>query len=163
MKRRMIQNDIRIRRADLKDLDSLIEFRIALFREMGIIKLYSDERPFYNAVKQYFNTYIPKESFLSWIAEKNGEIIASSGLIFIQKPPSPNNLSGKEAYIMNLYTAPEWRGRGIATSIMRKIFEFIEENEIDKASLHATDIGQSIYDKLGFQYSNNEMILQEKH
>jgi len=46
---------------------------------------------------------------------------------------------------------------------MRKIFEFIEENEIDKASLHATDIGQSIYDKLGFQYSNNEMILQEKH
>lgn len=160
----MTEIDIRIRRADLNDLETLIEYRIALFKEMGVIKNHSDYPSFYNAVKKYLMTTIPNKNFFSWVAEYDRMIIASSGLVFFQKPPSPNNPSGKEAYIMNMYTKPEWRGKGVATGIMMEIFKFIKEKEVVKISLHATEIGKGVYAKLGFKdkHSESEMILQEE-
>ncbi len=161
----MNSSDMKIRLADLNDLEILIEFRIALFKEMGVIKGQSDDVSFYNAVKEYLMISIPNKKFFSWVAENNGMIIASSGLVFFQKPPSPNNPSGKEAYIMNMYTVPEWRGKGVATEIMREIFKFIKEKKVIKISLHATEIGKGVYAKLGFKdkHSESEMILQEEY
>lgn len=51
---------------------------------------------------------------------------------------------------MNVYTVPEWRDHGIASAIMQAILEYLHEIGVPVASLHATDAGRPIYERLGF-------------
>ncbi|MFX0015657.1 MAG: GNAT family N-acetyltransferase [Promethearchaeota archaeon] len=147
------------RRAGIKDIDSLVQFRVALFEEMGLIDGNLNLDSFQEACKDYFSKFISKEEFLSWVAENKGEIIATSGLVFFQKPPSPGNNSGREAYIMNMYTLPGWRSKGIASKLLEEIIKFLKKNEITNVSLHTTEIGRSVYEKTGFYLTNTEMKL----
>ncbi|UCE14230.1 MAG: hypothetical protein JSV04_03390, partial [Candidatus Heimdallarchaeota archaeon] len=67
------------RRATLDDLDALIHFRMTLFREMGLLDSNTIEKSFHKECKDFFCQFIPNEEFLSWIAEDEDEIIATSG------------------------------------------------------------------------------------
>lgn len=153
---------IQIRRANINDLNSLVLFRIALFKEMELLDGKREEQSFQRACEQFFKQFIPKEEFLSWVAENNGIIIATSGLVIFQKPPSPGNNSGKEAYIMNMYTLPEWRKKGIASKLLKEILDFLRKKEITVISLHTTEIGRNTYEEIGFILTNNEMKLSIK-
>ncbi|MFX0124642.1 MAG: GNAT family N-acetyltransferase [Candidatus Hodarchaeota archaeon] len=154
---------IQIRRASLDDVTSLVRFRIALFKEMKWLKgEKEEEETFGKACEHYFNQFIPQNEFLSWIAENNGEIIAVSGLVFFQKPPSPGNNSGKEAYIMNMYTLPKWRKKGIASRLLKEIVNHLKKEDIISISLHTTEVGRSVYESFGFTLLVNEMKLSVK-
>lgn len=152
---------IQIRRADLDDVTTLVRFRSALFKEMGILKK-DQEKSFEEACEQYFTQFIPQDKFISWIAEDNGNVVAVSGLVFFQKPPSPGNTSGKEAYIMNMYTLTKWRKKGIASRLLQEIIRFLNQEQITSISLHATEVGRSVYEKNGFSLMDNEMKLTGK-
>jgi len=88
------------------------------------------------------------------VDKKTGKVIASSGLVIHSIPPGPNNLIGKEGYIMSMYTHPEWRNKGVATKLMKCMFDFLRYQNIPIVSLHYTDIGKSVYESLGFTVSN---------
>ena len=89
----------------------------------------------------------------------NNEIIATSGLITIQRVPQFWNMSGKEAYIMNMYTKPEWRNKGIGTAILEKLVEETKNRDIIAIKLYATPMGKPLYEKQGFKTGNPEMYL----
>ncbi len=151
--------NIRIRRAGLADLDMLIQFRVAFFHE--IRNFHDDQASFKNALQQYFTTTLPSEEFIAYVAEINGKIVASSGLVFLQKPPSPSNLTGKEAYIMNMYTIPEWRNKGIGTKLLKEIIRQVQKKGISAIRLHAEPDAIRLYEKNGFVFSEPvEMILK---
>ncbi|MFX1284293.1 MAG: GNAT family N-acetyltransferase [Promethearchaeota archaeon] len=154
---------IQVRRASLNDINSLVRFRTALFKEMKLLEGEQQEKSFQKACKDYFYEFIPKQKFLSWIAENDGEIIAVSGVVFFQKPPSPGNNTGKEAYIMNMYTLTEWRKKGIASKLLEEIIGFLKRKGITSISLHTTEVGKSVYEKIGFTLVNTEMKLTIKH
>jgi GNAT superfamily N-acetyltransferase len=116
-----------IRRASLQDVEALVSLRLELERESGHVtqeQVLSDLR---QATYQYCVEALLAEAFLVGVAEGAGTIVAISGLIFFQKPPSERNLSWMEAYILNMYTLPAWRGQGIATTLLhlRTPFSFV--------------------------------------
>lgn len=150
---------IQIRRASLDDVPSLVRFRRALFKEMGRLKGEQEEETFEKACEHFFIQFIPQNKFLSWIAEDNGEVVAVSGLVFFQKPPSPGNNSGIEAYIMNMYTLTKWRKKGIASKLLDEIIGFLNQKKISSISLHTTEVGRSVYKNIGFTLVYNEMKL----
>lgn len=149
-----------IRKATIKDIDDLVRFRTALFREMGILQ--EETNTFQNACREYFRQYLATGEFLSWVAENNNEIIATSGLVFTQKPPDPRNISGRETYVMNFYTLPKWRKQGIATKLMEEIIAFTKEKGIKLMQLHTTEIARKTYEKIGFILVNNVMEQRTK-
>lgn len=61
---------------------------------------------FRKALKDFFIDKMKSNEFIAWFAEFDNEIIATSGLSFLQKPPHFINMTGKFAYIMNMYTIP---------------------------------------------------------
>ena len=64
---------------------------------------------------EYFKKTLCDETFVSWLALDNEEIIAKSGLSFSVVHPYTQVLYGIVAYIMNMYTFPTYRKRGIGT------------------------------------------------
>jgi ribosomal protein S18 acetylase RimI-like enzyme len=63
--------------------------------------------------------------------------------------------------ILNVYTEPEFRHRGIARQIMLVILDAIKARGLRGVNLHASAEGRPLYEKLGFE-ATNEMRLKFK-
>jgi GNAT superfamily N-acetyltransferase len=63
---------------------------------------------------------------------------------------------------MNMYTVPEWRGRGVATALLREIIKFVKGTGARRIWLRATEEGRPVYEKAGFSpvtsYSYMELV-----
>ena len=137
------------RRAKMEDVPALVALRIAFLEEISGAKI-SDSK-LDESLAGYFNNGISSGEFVAFLAQADSKVIASSGLVIHRHPPSVNNPSGREAYIMNMYTVPEYRRRGIATRLLEMLVEYARENGCGKVSLHAMEKGRAIYLKAGFE------------
>jgi GNAT superfamily N-acetyltransferase len=146
-----------LRQANLQDLETLIQLRLELLREVGNIKADCDTTNLAQAIRKYLGEKIPSGEFLAWVAEVDSQIVATSGLVFFQRPPSNGNLSGIEGYVMNVYTIPMWRGQGIATAVLKEIITFVKTTEAKRLCLYATEDGKRLYEKLGLISTTKEM------
>lgn len=63
--------------------------------------------------------------------------------------------------IMNMYTNPEYRRKGIAYQTLDMLVKDAKRKGISAISLEATDMGRPLYQKYGFVKMNNEMELLE--
>jgi len=86
-------------------------------------------------------------------------IVATSGVSFSTVPPSFGNVSGGEAYIMNMYTLPRARKKGIGGTLLGKLIEDMAKKKIKKVRLITTELGKLLYIRAGFKESNSEMVL----
>jgi len=150
-----------LRRANLSDIDKLIDFRVEFLEEIQNPPPDMEMEIFLKSLKDFFLEKMKSNDFVAWLAESDYEIIATSGLSFLQKPPHFINLTGRFAYIMNMYTKPEWRRKGIGLALLEKLFEEIKKKGIQSVVLHATPAGRPLYEKYSFRENNGdkEMIL----
>jgi GNAT superfamily N-acetyltransferase len=100
---------------------------------------------------EYFTRTIPSKDFIAWVAEYDGKIIATSGMVVWQKPAIYGGVeSNKLGYLLNFYTVPEARGQGIATRLLNEILRDAKSSGLKYLHLHASKDGISIYRKAGF-------------
>jgi GNAT superfamily N-acetyltransferase len=151
---------IEFRKAGPEDIDKLVRMRLEFLQEVQPKEIWSESEELSANMKQYFSENMASGCFSAWIAVENGETVGTSGLYFYTLPPSYKNKSGKVAYIMNMYTKPEYRGRRIAPTLFGKLIEECKERGCKKISLHATAMGKPVYEKFGFQQAEGEMVLK---
>jgi len=151
-----------LRKANLNDIDKLIEFRVEFLKEIQNSPPDMEIEIFRKSLKDFFLDKMKSNEFIAWLAESDNEIIAISGLSFLQKPPHFINMTGKFAYIMNMYTKPEWRRKGIGAALLEKLFVEIKKKGIQSVVLHTTPYGRPLYEKYGFRENDGdkEMILK---
>ena len=90
---------------------------------------------------------------------KDNKFIGAEGVSFYSVMPTYHNPSGKKAYIMNMYTAPDYRRQGIAYKTLDMLVKMSKERGIDQVSLEATEMGRPLYEKYGFVKMESEMEL----
>ncbi len=146
------------RRATLADLEELVQLRLQLFRTTGE---FEGDVPPPGAVamtRRYLQENIPTERFLAWVAEtEEGQIIGTSGLIFFEKPPTVER--HVEAYIMNMYTIPEWQGQGVGSALLQEIISHVRTTDAKRIWLRTTEAGRRLYEKYGFIPTKDELEL----
>ena len=150
---------IEFRKAGIDDVAELIQMRVEFLNEVQTLESSAGKDELYYSLKEYFIENMNADRFMAWVATDNGVIVGTSGVYFYSLPPSYKKKNGKVAYIMNMYTRPAYRGRGIAPTIFGKLISESQDRGCNKISLHATEMGKPIYLKFGFNVSNNEMIL----
>jgi GNAT superfamily N-acetyltransferase len=148
-----------IRRATLADVEPLARLRLSLLREMGSVRDESQEGPLLDALRGYLRRKMATDEFLAWVAEAEEQVVAISGLVFFERPPDASNLAGLDAYLMNMYTLPAWRGRGLASALLDEIIGFVRTTPARRIWLHATAAGRPIYENAGFRPSTRDMEL----
>ena len=67
---------------------------------------------------------------------------------FYSVMPTFHNTTGRKAYIMNMYTDPKYRHRGIAEKILKMLLKEIERRNIVEVTLEATDMGKPLYESV---------------
>jgi len=148
---------IKYQKASIDDIDELARIRSIFLKELKDCS--EDERLFVeNANKAYFESAFADDSFVAWLATVNGKIVATSGLSFSLTPPSLEKPDGKVAYIMNMYTTPEYRKQGLAMELLKRIVEEAKNRGYRKITLNATEMGKPIYEKFGFKDVIGDMV-----
>ena len=143
--------------ATAHDVEALIELRMAFLGELAGAE--AEDRELRRALRDYFGAALAAGEFVSYVAEIQGQVIAASGMVFHLHPPSPANRSGKVAYIMNMYTIPRHRGRGIATELLARPVAHARQNDCARAFLHALPNARSLYQRAGFLPDDSELRL----
>lgn len=149
---------IEYRKATVCDVDELARIRSLFLMEAKDVNSEAERNTIENMNKLYFKTSIIEESFISWIALKDGKIIATSGLSFYKVPPSYKCPEGRVAYIMNMFTFPDYRNRGIGTKLFELIVSEAKSRGYKKITLNATMMGKPLYEKYGFKDVNGAMV-----
>jgi GNAT superfamily N-acetyltransferase len=155
-----------IRPATIADIDMMVELRVRMFREMG----WSDESRFeifVPAATAHMREGFSADSCNGFVAEETAEdgsrrIVATVALVWQQVAPTVRNIEGRVAYVMGMYVVPEWRRRGIARELMSATITCAAKKCAPLITLHASDEGRVLYEKLGF-VSAPEMRLFTEH
>ena len=107
-----------------------------------------------------------RANYVGWLAAPADEpemIVAGAGVQLQPILPRPLDVStigeGRQGTIVNVFTEPQWRRRGIAGLLLKEIITWCKNEQIDRLVLHASDEGRSIYERLGFTESNERRFV----
>lgn len=82
-----------------------------------------------------------------------------ASLNLFSRIPYLENLSGKEGYILNVYTVPTHRKQGMARMLINTIINYAKAHQIQRLWLNSSPQGRNIYENHGFQEVENVMEL----
>lgn len=144
-----MSEEISIRYAGPADVRTLVDFRTAMFRDMG---WQDEDRLSQVAVRyaEYVRDASARGDFVSWIAEHRDEVVGGAALLWERVPPTVRNISGQQAYILSIYVRPAWRRQGIAGRLVSTVVSYARENGAEVISLHYSPAGKGLYEKHGF-------------
>lgn len=107
----------------------------------------------------YYKRAMETGGHIAYLVYDNGTFIGAGGVSLYQVMPTYHNSTGKKAYIMNMYTAPEYRRQGIALHTLDLLVKDANEQGVLQIALEATDMGRPLYDRYGFVKMEDEMEL----
>ena len=134
------------RRATINEIDILANLRKQQLIDEGMAPSSDIDLELHN----FFLRNMEDGNLIEWVAIDKEEIIATAAIIFYDFPPNFINKSGVRGYIANVYTRPEYRGRGIATDLIDKLVEEARDRGVKKLWLGASKMGRPVYLKYGF-------------
>lgn len=153
--------DLIYKRATLEDINTLVETRIEVLRAANKLCADTDMGEVERQSYLYYQKALSDGSHIAYLVFDESGCIGTGGVIFFQVIPTYHNPSGKKAYIMNMYTNPKYRRKGIAYKTLDMLIKEIKSKGISSISLEATDMGRPLYEKYGFVKMNSEMELPE--
>src|SRR5438552_3454693 len=153
------------RLATSADVDLISWHRARMFQDMGELppELFESFRAqSRDSLRQMFE----RENYFGWLASLEKEpkqIVAGAGVQLREVPPHPQTnangkidiVFGRQAIIQNVYTEPEWRRRGLAALLIKRIIDWTRQEGIDSLVLHANDSALSPRPKCDLTASDN--------
>ena len=111
------------------------------------------------AILRYVVQAMPAGTFRAWVVEYDGAIVSGGGLQLRTLIPRPGYVYGEpEGLIVSMWTEPSHRRRGLGRRVVEAILSWGRANGVTRYALHASDDGRPLYERYGFQ-PTNEMRL----
>jgi len=144
---------ITIREASANDIPEILRQRRRMYEDIH----HTESAVLDNVVSlsaAYLKTAIPEGSFRAWLAADADRVVAGGAVVISPWPAHPHDLDCRRATILNVYTDPDYRRRGIARRVMQTIINWCKRERFSRVTLHASDEGRRLYESLGFEASN---------
>lgn len=142
--------DYQIRIAELADIPELCRLRLAYFGEEFGVLPQAQLDAISAQLPGYFAEHLGHDCITAAAALPDGSLASNAILMISEKPANPFFPNGRSGYILGVYTMPEYRGMGIATRLMQLLQEEARRLRLDIVTLSASEMGKSIYEKIGY-------------
>ena len=141
----------------MEDLALLMETRIEVLRAANRLSDEADLSEVKEPSFHYYKKALGLGTHIAYLIFDQDRFVGAGGISFYQVMPTCHNPSGNKAYIMNMYTSPEYRRKGIAYKVLDMLVKDAKSMGILAISLEATVMGLPLYEKYGFTKMKNEM------
>jgi GNAT superfamily N-acetyltransferase len=150
-----------IRQASVSDAAVVAAHRVAMFRDMGLVASEALASSLLSASTVALAELLRAGSYVGWLAIDGGDnrVIAGAGVHLKPQLPRISQdgdrvVTASDPLVVNVYTEPDWRRRGVARELMRTVLKWALDRGLDRLILHASDDGRSLYRSLGFVPTN---------
>jgi GNAT superfamily N-acetyltransferase len=141
------------RRTTVADLDVLVDHRHRMWSDIGH-RTEAEITEHDGRYRSWARSRLRSGELAGCMAEATDAGVVASGLVWFRPDqPRPKLPTLVSPYILSMYTAPAWRGRGVATRIVRELLVLVREAGYPNAELHASRFGRRMYRRLGFERS----------
>jgi ribosomal protein S18 acetylase RimI-like enzyme len=140
------------------DSDMILETRKLMFEEMGkqdLETIWLSIPPF----RDWLLAHIANKTYIGVFAVEDDTVLSAAGMYIMDFPPGPLTFHDKSAYLLNVYTFPEYRGRGLAKQLVQYLIDEAQKRGIRRILLHASDAGRPLYEAMGFTITNEMRLL----
>ncbi len=150
------------KKATIDDIDILTKSRLEVLKAANQLAEEVDMSEVERQSYAYYQRALADGTHTAYLVFDSDRFIGAGGISYFRVMPTYHNVSGNKAYIMNMYTNPDYRRLGIATKTLELLVADAKEKGVKAISLEATDMGRPLYEKFGFVKMNNEMELPEQ-
>jgi GNAT superfamily N-acetyltransferase len=159
-----------LRRAELTDVQILMDLRIAYLREVEKLDADEIDAALIESTRRYFMRKMPSAEYVAWVAlarpsaslENRGvmrsKVIGTAGLFVYDRPPN-NPGGGREARLINVFVVDSWRGRGVANALIEACVETARRAGVHRILVDDSPAGRRLYERAGFTNVNTIMEL----
>jgi hypothetical protein len=152
------RNKLRIRRASLADIGTIIDYRIIFLSETYGGPSPEKESRLRKSLQDYLERSFENNSFISWIAEFENKPVGFSGMVIREQPGNFEIPEGRTGYILNMFTLKDFRNNGICKMLFQKLLDEASFLNLEKLELHATTDGEPVYRQFGFTEPHDKAL-----
>lgn len=153
-------NEVEIYQAGIDDIDTITEWRMEVLAEVfgadAVCSIGMDRLRKANIA--YYKESLSKGNHIACFARCGNDVIGCGGVCFQSELPSPDNPSGRCAYLMNIYVRKNLRGNKIWSIVVRWLIDEIMKRNVTKIYLETSKSGYKMYQALGFADMKDMMI-----
>lgn len=154
--------ELKYQKATIDDLELLVDLRLTVLRAANRLDDSVDLAQVRENTRAYYKTALQDESHLAYLVYDETSLVGTGGISFYRVMPTYHNPTGENAYIMNMYTSPAYRNRGIATHLLQQLVSDARALGISRITLDATPMGRPLYERFGFIPMPAEMELPQQ-
>ncbi|MCR4721279.1 MAG: GNAT family N-acetyltransferase [Lachnospiraceae bacterium] len=136
--------------ATKEDINELVRMRIAYMKDdFGLVSV-NERKCMESQLPDYFERKLGTE-LIAFVAKDGDRIVSVAYLHIIEMPANSILLNGLYGEVLSVYSEPEYRGRGLCSTLMRNLVEYGKKRGLGRIDLSATDEGYPIYAMVGFK------------
>lgn len=143
-------SNIQIREIGTSEVETLTTYRMAYLAELQGEQSEEYQQKLQKELNEYFTQALAEKRFFAFLAELNGEILSFGAMVIKKIPGDFNQSSYLEGDILNMFTVPFARRKGISALILQQLINEAKNRGISKVSLHTSKDGEKLYRKFGF-------------
>lgn len=147
------------RRAGLDDIGLLVATRVTVLLAANLLPGDTDMTEVAESSRVYYERALSDGSHTAYLVFDGEKVIGTGGVSYYTVMPTFHNRTGRKAYIMNMYTSPEYRRQGIAMKTLSLLVDDALKRGATDISLEATAAGRPLYERFGFAADGSNMIL----
>jgi GNAT superfamily N-acetyltransferase len=146
-----------IRQARADEVATVLHHRRQMFIDMGD----RDEQVLDEVIRSsqaIFGEALRAGTYRGWFVEADGQVVAGGGVLLVPFQPGPREPRPARPYIVNVYTEPAYRRRGLARRLVEEMVAWCRAEGYAGVNLHASAEARPLYESVGF-VPTNEMRL----
>ena len=157
---------IKIRKIELQDVPLLVDYRLKYLTELQGEQVVQNTETTREELENYFGTAISQKRFFAFAAEFDGVVVSFGGMVIKEIPGDFSSSTYLEGDILNMYTVPTVRRKGISQLILNALLKEAVTLGISKVALHTSKDGEHLYRKNGFAepvYPYLELVIKPEN
>ena len=143
-----------IREINAGDIDTIARMRVQMLDEVT-----EDPLPWQleGSVRRFVWKHMQDNTCLGVVAEEDGKVIADAVIYLFETMPDEVNIRGLTAMLYNVYTLPEYRGRGIMAQMLPEVIRLAREAGAVELKMTAEKKAIPLYERMGFHVNDDAM------
>lgn len=141
--------------AGKQNMDLLMHSRLEMLREVNDLPpdyIFSDD--FIENTEKFFEA-----ADQTTILAVDNAVVGCATLCYMELMPTFSHPTGKRAHLMNVYTNSRYRRQGIAQKMLHMLINKAKQKGVTEISLDTTESGRPLYKRMGFEESEECMVL----
>jgi len=90
-------------------------------------------------------------TLIGWIVENQFGSVVGGAVLWLRKGARAPPTSGTQPYLTSMYTEPTYRGRGVASLLVREAIKWTRSHGYGSILIHTSNKARGFYPRFGFK------------